>query len=1272
MASDTKKTVEIGLKITGFDKNTLKSITTAFTNLQKTVEKTQASIEKLGDSLSKLKVPSTFIKSIDSLKQLNDIKAPNIKNLSSGLKELMSIKFGGFNMKMTSIVAGLRQLNDVKVPNILQLADGLSKLMKTSFSGFNLKITTIVDGLKRLVGIKVPNILQLADALSKLMKTSFSGFNLKITAIATALTRLQGISIPSITSLANGLQKLASLDVGKVAAKIRELSKALEELGKQGLLKVFATFVKDLNNLASGLDKATSAAKRASRSFKNLGNTAKGSGLKLRTFGDKIRTVLEFRSISAGILQVRDAITSGVTAIVEYDQALKDLQAITRASGLEVAQMGTKILEVAATTKFSASEVAQGMRIIGQAGFSASESIETMQAVSDLATGTLSSMASTVDLVTTAMRVFNIESSRSNEVADVFANAVNRSKLTIDKLRTSMNFIGPVAKAAGVSFNELNAAMGTLANSGIRASTIGTGLRRIFAELVDPSKKLEKAARQSGIALSDLDPRSASLTDVFKNLKIILSDTGVAFDIFGKRGAAAALALAKNPEKYQEMLNIISESGTAADMASTQMKGLGVAFKNLRDRLGNLAIAVGEAGLTDLLRGLVVITKNLIIAVTALVNSAFGQFVIKVLAITAAIYGLTRAFVVLQTALKAFMTLRAAAAFSAMVPAISGATVAAGGLTLALGPLLVAVGAITLAVGSMFKSFREAKKASNEASTLADEYGRLSKRLYDYRVATVNLSTDSDEYAEANKTLRDSLLEVGEGVGIVAEKARLAALSISPLTGEIAKGSTALAEYKIELDEFEVNNLITAVNKATENLEKQTGALGRWVDSIKDNFQNMAIYAKVAMDTVGALINFEIGKIPDIYKKAWQDATKLGAASAVANDFAKAIRKGKKSYDELAKYANELQAKLHLTASEKSIVNSFKLIEEKGVKAFKHLQETGKIDLRNTVEEVTAMAEGLGLSKIGVQAVVSTFKKLKEASGDSLDNIIEKWSQQEGQGAFIADYVDEYKALGGVIDETNQKEYDSLVENAKLRDDLIKQLQTAKDLLNTELTGAGPEEQEAAYRKYYTTRNELVEKSKDITKSAAKNELTQTILALKRITEERDKALKLNEVKNENSVRIRMEDELAIFAEFERKKKNILTQYVDPKELLANTKEGVLGIEAEYASLYAKLELQVLNKIKTEKAANIERRALELEEANKIVAIWAEANKKIADQDEPNSPAVRALRKASIDAQIALGKTKVKIAKNTNKEITKEQKKQYKLMLLEVRKLLKV
>ena len=176
-----------------------------------------------------------------------------------------------------------------------------------------------------------------------------------------------------------------------------------------------------------------------------------------------------------------------------------------------IQQLGLTVKDIASTTKFSASEVAEGITMIAQAGFDAGQSMQMMQSISNLATGTLTDMKTTVDLVTSAMVVFNIEAHNSSRVSDVFANAVNKSKLTMDKIKTAFNYIGPVARDAGVSFEETAVAMMLLANSGQRASTIGTGLRNVFSTLLSPSKKLTDAANAAGVALVDLDPRVNSM-----------------------------------------------------------------------------------------------------------------------------------------------------------------------------------------------------------------------------------------------------------------------------------------------------------------------------------------------------------------------------------------------------------------------------------------------------------------------------------------------------------------------------------------------------------------------------------------------------------------------------------------------------------------------------------------------------------------------------------------------------------------------------------------
>jgi TP901 family phage tail tape measure protein len=172
-------------------------------------------------------------------------------------------------------------------------------------------------------------------------------------------------------------------------------------------------------------------------------------------------------------------------------------------------------------------------------------------------------MQTVTDLLTTAIRAFNLESFQAGQVSDIMANAINKSKLTVDKLRIAFNYVGPAAYAVGAELEEVAAAMMTLANSGLRASTIGTGLRQVFSRLVAPSAKLREAFEEHGISLEDLNVKVHGFVGVMHNLSEVFVDaeSGAidaqkAFELFGLRGANSVLALMKgiNSGEFQEAL----------------------------------------------------------------------------------------------------------------------------------------------------------------------------------------------------------------------------------------------------------------------------------------------------------------------------------------------------------------------------------------------------------------------------------------------------------------------------------------------------------------------------------------------------------------------------------------------------------------------------------------------------------------------------------------------------------------------------------------------
>ena len=416
-----------------------------------------------------------------------------------------------------------------------------------------------------------------------------------------------------VTGFQQGMRKVdiaskkAEASIKKMDAASRRAAKGLEATGKK------AGFTgKQLGKLQSGMD-------RLVNSFKVVA---------VYTIAGRL-----FSGLTTGL-------RTGVEEIINFDQALANLKAITGATAGELAAMRDVIGRTAIRTKFSSTEIAEGMVLLGQAGLTAGESIKAVEAVSDLAAGTLSDFKNVTDLVTTSLRAFNIDAGETRRIADVMASAVNKSKLTIDKLRTAFNYVGAGAAQAGLSIERTTHAMMLLANNGMRASTIGTGLRQVLARLLAPNAKLRTAMAEYGLELDKATGEAAWFEDQIEKLTTVMYDfekgtvdMSKAYQLFGLRGAQAAAILVNSYMKldgtWERMLKNVNTIGAAQKMMETQAQGLGFAVKNLTDQLKELAIVMGEAGSAGALGSIINGLREATTILIAFAKTGIGQTVVN-------------------------------------------------------------------------------------------------------------------------------------------------------------------------------------------------------------------------------------------------------------------------------------------------------------------------------------------------------------------------------------------------------------------------------------------------------------------------------------------------------------------------------------------------------------------------------------------------------------------------------------------------------------------
>ncbi|MCP4670819.1 MAG: phage tail tape measure protein, partial [Desulfobacula sp.] len=509
-------------------------------------------------------------------------------------------------------------------------------------------------------------------------------------------------------------------------------------------------------------------------------------GAAISSVGNSLKSLASYTAAGTVLYSTIASLRAGVTEIIRYDQALKNMKAITRATDAQIAEMSDTVLEIATSTKFSAVEVANGMVLLGQSGFTATESMDAMHSVAMLATGTLSSMQTVSDLLTTTIRAFNLESIDAARVSDVMANAVNRSKLTIDKLRIAFNFAGASSAQAGLKVEHTAGTMMLLANNGLRASTIGTGLRQVLRRLIAPNDKFKETLRRAGMALDDLNPRMVGYREAIKNMTLILADAdgktvnmSKAFELFGLRGAQAAAVISKGflSGDFDDMLDKVYEVGTAEKMAGIQAEGLEVKLKRLGDRWKVLSIGLGENGIKGALGILIDTVSALALVLGGFVKSELGGAITQFVIFTTVAGGLTASLAVLTVAIKAGLVASlikltpwlgsAAIGFKGMI--LGGQKLKALSGALSLVPLAGWLIAVSVAAGGLYAIYNRLatsnQRALEQTEQMAVKNQQVARSLEMYKKALDELhkkvGTDKEANREYTATLKRMIKEHG-------------------------------------------------------------------------------------------------------------------------------------------------------------------------------------------------------------------------------------------------------------------------------------------------------------------------------------------------------------------------------------------------------------------------------------------------------------------------------------------------------------------------------
>lgn len=325
---------------------------------------------------------------------------------------------------------------------------------------------------------------------------------------------------------------------------------------------------------------------------------------KARQAGDTAK----FLKRALAFVGVGAALRSTISTLASFSQAMSTVSAVTGATSDQFKQLSDTAKELGATTRFSATQAAEGLTFLARAGFSVDEALDAIGPTLQLAQAGALDLASAADISSNILQGFRLETSETTRVVDVLAQAANSSNTNVQQLGDAMKKVAPIAAGLGVSIEEATAAIGALSNAGIQGESAGAGLVRVMAELESPSSKTVKIFKELGVNADQFKVSQVGLTQAIRVLAEAGADAGIALEAFGVRGGPAFEVMSKGVGDITDLNKKLDEAaGTAARVSEVMDANLNGALLGTKSALEAVVIAVGDlqgSGLEDFFRSL--------------------------------------------------------------------------------------------------------------------------------------------------------------------------------------------------------------------------------------------------------------------------------------------------------------------------------------------------------------------------------------------------------------------------------------------------------------------------------------------------------------------------------------------------------------------------------------------------------------------------------------------------------------------------------------------
>lgn len=336
-------------------------------------------------------------------------------------------------------------------------------------------------------------------------------------------------------------------------------------------------------------DQMSAALKTAQKNLQTAGKSIERMGQQMSTAG-------------SAMLPLSAAVSAfGYVALdtfADFEKGMNRVRAVTGATGTDFAALDKQAQQLGATTVFTAREAAEAMGFLGLAGFKVNEILGAMPGTLQLASAGAMDVGRAADITAKVLRGYGFDVAEISRVNDVLVKSFTTANTDLVQLGDAFRYAGPIAKLAGMQFEETSAALSLMADAGFQSTMGGTALRGAISRLSGAVPAVTKQLKALGIeALDPTTGKMKPLVDVLRMLEKAGLDTAQVMQLFGQRAGPAMGALIERGSVELEAFTkkLVESGGTADRIANIQLEGLKGKFVLLESAVEGAMIAIGKA-----------------------------------------------------------------------------------------------------------------------------------------------------------------------------------------------------------------------------------------------------------------------------------------------------------------------------------------------------------------------------------------------------------------------------------------------------------------------------------------------------------------------------------------------------------------------------------------------------------------------------------------------------------------------------------------------------